>query len=336
MPSLTCGRAAGAALAAFVATAASVLPFPAAAEYPERPIRVVVSIAAGSVTDVIMRASAADLAPKLGQQLVIENRGGANGIPAADACKNARPDGYTICLLNHGHFSFNPLQFNKLPYDPDADFVPIAHLYFLIEGVFVPTSLGVKSVAELKALAQQKPDALNYGTLGPGSPPDFFRMWLNREWKTNIVGIPYRGGGPIAQAVAAGQLQVARMGIGNFLGLVQGGQVKPLAVSAPTPLLPTVPTTDQEGLTFPSFGWWGMVAPKGTPQPIIDKLAKVLIAQTKDPKFSEYMQRQAVRPSGMPPAEFAAFMKQDRQRAKIFFDLAKQPMKDYKPPAEKK
>ena len=321
--------------AAYVSFALAAFPVPAAAEYPERPIRVVVAIAAGSVTDVIARASAADLAPRLGQQLVIENRGGANGIPAADACKNARPDGYTICLLNHGHFSFNPLQFNKLPYNPDTDFVPIAHLYFLIEGVFVPTSLGVNSIAELKALAKQKPDALNYGTLGPGSPPDFFRMWLNREWQTNIVGIPYRGGGPIAQAVAAGQLQVARMGIGNFLGLVQGGQVKPLAVSSPTPLLPTVPTTEQEGLSFPSFGWWGMVAPKGTPQPIIDKLAKVLIAQTKDPKFAEYMQRQAVRPSGMPAAEFAAFMKQDRERAKIFFALANQPMKDYKPPEQK-
>ena len=111
--------------------------------------------------------------------------------------------------------------------------------------------------------------------------------------------------------------------------------MKPLAVSSPTPLLPTVPTTEQEGLSFPSFGWWGMVAPKGTPQPIIDKLAKVLIEQTKDPKFAEYMQRQAVRPSGMPPAEFAAFMKQDRERAKIFFALANAPMKDYKPPEQK-
>ena len=328
-------RLGGLAAATLASALLAAAPSWAQANYPERPIRVVVAIAAGSVTDVIARASAADLAPRLGQQLVIENRGGANGIPAADACKNARPDGYTICLLNHGHFSFNPLQFKKLPYDPDTDFVPIAHLYFLIEGVFVPTSLGVNSVAELKALAKAKPDALNYGTLGPGSPPDFFRMWLNREWQTNIVGIPYRGGGPIAQAVAAGQLQVARMGIGNFMGLVQGGQVKPLAVSAPTPLLPTVPTTEQEGLSFPSFGWWGMVAPKGTPQPIIDKLAKVLIEQTKDPKFAEYMQRQAVRPSGMPPAEFAAFMKQDRERAKIFFALANQPMKDYKPPEQK-
>ena len=103
-----------AALSAALAACAFALPAPAVAEYPEQPIRVVVAIAAGSVTDVIARASAAELAPRLGQQLVIENRGGANGIPAAEACKSARPDGYTICLLNHGHFSFNPLQFDNL------------------------------------------------------------------------------------------------------------------------------------------------------------------------------------------------------------------------------
>jgi tripartite-type tricarboxylate transporter receptor subunit TctC len=308
------------------------LPVPAAAEYPERPIRVIVSIAAGSVTDVIARASAADLAPHLGQQMVIENRGGANGIPAADACKNARPDGYTICLLNHGHFSFNPLQFSNLPYDPDKDFVPIAHLYFLIEGIFASSTLGVDSIAGLKAYVQKNPTSLNYGTLGPGSPPDLFLQWLNKEWGVHIVGVPYRGGGPIAQAVAANEIQVARMGIGNFLGLMQTGKVKALAASVKTPLLPTVPSTDEAGLSFPSFGWWGMVAPKGTPQPIIDKLSTALIRQTKDSKFASYMAQQAVQPSGMNPAEFAAFLKSDRASAKKFLELANAAeKKDYQP-----
>jgi tripartite-type tricarboxylate transporter receptor subunit TctC len=300
--------------------------------YPERPIRVIVAIAPGSVTDVIARASGAELTPRLGQTLVIENRGGANGIPAADACKHAKPDGYTICLLNHGHFSFNPLQFANLPYDADTDFVPIAHLYFLIEGVFVPTSLGVNSVEELKALVKKNPGGLNYGTLGTGSPPDLFRLWLNKEWGASIVGIPYRGGGPIAQAVGAGELQLARMGIGNFLGLLQAGKVKALAATARTPLLPGVPTIEEVGITFPGFGWWGMVAPKGTPQPIIDKLSAELVRQTKDPAFSEFLQKQAVRPSGMPPAEFAAFIKTDRARAKGFLDMSAQPKKEYKPP----
>jgi tripartite-type tricarboxylate transporter receptor subunit TctC len=332
MPSPICRlRSLAAALAVLAGTAASAH----AQSYPDRPIRVIVSIAAGSVTDVIARASGAELAPRLGQPLVIENRGGANGIPAADACKHAAPDGYTICLLNHGHFSFNPLQFANLPYDADNDFVPIAHLYFLIEGVFVPSSLGVNSVAELKALVKKSPGALNYGTLGIGSPPDLFRVWLNKEWDANIVGIPYRGGGPIAQAVGAGELQIARMGIGNFLGLLQAGKVKALATTAKTPLLPGVPTIEEVGITFPGFGWWGMVAPKGTPQPIIDKLAAELVRQTKDAAFDAFLQKQAVLPSGMGPAAFAAFIKADRARAKSFLDLAAQPKKEYKPPESK-
>jgi tripartite-type tricarboxylate transporter receptor subunit TctC len=309
---------------------------PARAEYPDHPIRIIVAIAAGSVTDVIARASAAELAPHLGQQLVIENRGGGNGIPAAEACRQAKPDGYTICLLNHAHYLFNPLQFAKLPYDADRDFVPIAHLYFLIEGLFVPSTLGVGSVAELKALVTSKPTALNYGTLGTGSPPDLFRLWLNREWHTDIVGIPYRGGGPIAQATATGELQLARMGIGNFLGLMDAGKVKALAASARTPLLPGVPTMEEAGLGgFPSFGWWAMVAPKGTPQPIIDKLSAELIRQTKEAKFAEYLQRQAVRPSGMTPAEFTSFITKERERARTFLAMANQPLKDYTPPEGK-
>ena len=142
----------------------------------------------------------------------------------------------------------------------------------------------------------------------------------------------YRGGGPIAQALAANEIQVARMGIGNFLGLMQTGKVKPLAASAKTPLLPGVPSIDEVGIGFPGFGWWGMVAPKGTPQPIVDKLARELVRQTKDPKFADYLASQAVRPSGMNPAEFAAFIRSDRANTKKYLELAGAPMaKDYTP-----
>ena len=125
------------------------------------------------------------------------------------------------------------------------------------------------------------------------------------------------------------------MGIGNFLGLMQTGKVKALAVTAKTPLLPGVPPIEEVGITFPGFGWWGMVAPKGTPQPIIDKLSAALIGQVKNPKFADYLTQQAVLPSGMNPAEFAAFIKADRARAKNFLDMTNAPTKDYKPPGEK-
>ena len=207
--------------------------------YPDKPIRMIVSIAAGSVTDVIMRAAANELQPRLKQTLVIENQGGAAGILGGQACARAAPDGYTICVIYHSTMSYNPLLFTKLPYNPDTDFVPIARLFFLTEGLFASTALGVNSVAELKAKAQSGA-ALNYATLGEGSFPDLFLKWMNNQWNTKIVGIPYRGGGPAAQALAANDVQVTRFGVGNFTGLLEGGKVKALAVGLParSPLLP--------------------------------------------------------------------------------------------------
>ncbi len=154
------------------AVAAIALAAPAAAQtYPSKPIRTIVSIAAGSVTDVIMRAAANELAPRLGQPLVIENNGGASGIMAGQSCAGATPDGHTICVVYHSTLSFNPHLFNKLPYDADKDFDLVTRLFFLIEGLAVSNGSGVASVAELKAAVAAKPEAFNFGKLGCGSGP---------------------------------------------------------------------------------------------------------------------------------------------------------------------
>jgi tripartite-type tricarboxylate transporter receptor subunit TctC len=311
---------------------------PAGAQtYPDRPIRMIVSIAAGSVTDVIMRAAAAELAPRLGQQLVIENRGGASGIPAAQQCVASAPDGYTVCVIYHSTLAFNPLLFNKLPYDPDKDFALIARLFFLIEGIAVTTTgLNVSWVAELKALAQAKPNALNYGTLGPGSYPDLFLKWLNNQWGTSIVGIPYRGGGPIAQALVGGDLQMGNMGLGNFMPLLPTGKIKLVAVGAPQrlPVTGDVPTFAESGLgDYQGRGWWGLAAPAGTPRPIIDKLNAEFVKLFSEPKFTAMLlEKQLVIPAPTSPEDFAAFVKQDRQRAEHLIKLANTPREDYRPP----
>jgi tripartite-type tricarboxylate transporter receptor subunit TctC len=300
--------------------------------YPDRPIRVIVPIAAGSVTDVIMRATASELAPRLGQSFVIENKGGASGIPGAQACAQAAPDGYTLCLVYHNTLSINPLMFNKLPYDAEKDFTLITNLYLLVEALFVNSALNVGTAAELKAYAQAHPRALNYGTLGPGSNPEMFLKWMNQKWNVNIVGIPYRGGGPIAQALVANELQVAKMGLGNFLGLMGTGKIKPLAVAAArrSPLAPDVPTLAEAGIDFPPFGWWGLAAPKGLPQPIVDRLNAEFVKLYREPKFVDYLEKQAVLPAPGTPAEFAAFLKKDRQDAALLIGIANQPREDYK------
>ena len=301
--------------------------------YPERPIRVIVPIAAGSVTDVIMRATAAELGPRIGQSFVIENKGGASGIPAAQACTQAAPDGYTLCLVNHNTISINPLMFNKLPYDAEKDFTLITNLYLLVEALFVSSSLNVNTAAELKTYAQANPAKLNYGTLGPGSNPEMFLKWMNQHWNANIVGIPYRGGGPIAQALVAGDLQIAKMGLGNFLGLLSTGKIKPLAIAAArrSKLVPDVPTLAEAGIDFPPFGWWGLAAPKGPPQAVVDKLNAEFVKLYREPKFVEYLEKQAVLPAPGTPAEFAAFLKKDRKDAEFLIKIANKPPEDYKP-----
>ena len=304
-----------------------------AQSYPDRPIRVIVPIAPGSVTDIIMRATAAELAPRIGQTFVIENKGGASGIPAAQSCAQAAPDGYTLCLVYHNTISINPLMFNKLPYDAEKDFTLITNLYLLVEALFVSSSLNVKTAGELKAYVQANPRTLNYGTLGPGSNPEMFLKWMNQQWNASIVGIPYRGGGPIAQALVAGELQIAKMGLGNFLGLLDTGKIKPLAVAATrrSKLVPDVPTLAEAGIDFPPFGWWGLAGPKGLPQPIVDKLNAEFVKLYREPKFVEYLEKQAVLPAPGTPTEFAEFLKRDRKDAEFLIRIANKPPEDYKP-----
>ena len=186
--------------------------------YPDKPIRLVVSIAAGSVTDVIMRAAANELNARLGQPLIIENKGGASGILGAQTCAQAAPDGYTLCVIYHSTMSYNPLLFDKLPYDADADFIPVTRLFLLSEGLFVSSKVGVNSVAELRTLAQTKSHSLNFATLGEGSFPDLFRVWLNNQWNTGMVGVPYKGGGPAAQALLAGEVELNSLRNRQFHG----------------------------------------------------------------------------------------------------------------------
>ena len=301
--------------------------------YPDRPIRLIVSIAAGSVTDVIMRKASADLQQKLGQPVIIENRGGAAGILGAQTCAQATPDGYSLCVIYHSTMSYNPLLFDKLPYAPE-DLMPVTRLFFLTEGLFVSSQAGINSVAELKAHAQAKPDALNYATLGDGSFPDLFMRWLNNQWSTRIVGVPYKGGGPAAQALAANEVQVTRFGVGNFMGLIEAGKVKALAVAAEkrSPLLPNVPTLKEAGLgAYPGQGWWGLAAPKGTPQAIVDKVNKAFVDVFKDPAFNEFLDKQSVVSATTTPAGFAEFLVEDRKAAEVLIKLANSKREEYTP-----
>ncbi|MFZ4285246.1 Bug family tripartite tricarboxylate transporter substrate binding protein [Variovorax sp. HJSM1_2] len=293
---------------------------------PAKPLRIIVPIAAGSVTDVVLRAAAPPLGEVLGQPVVIDNRPGASGIVGADACAKAAADGSTVCAVYHATMSFNPFMFDKLPYDPEKDFAPVGRLFFVTEGLVVPAKFAVQSVAELKSYALAHPSGVNLGTLGEGSLQELFVAWLNREWGTQIVGVPYKGGGPIATAVTAGEIQMAQMGLGNFIGLIQAGQVRAIALAGErrSPQLPNVPTMQESGLGgFPSRPWWGIAAPAGTPQATVDRLHQAFATVFKDPKFVQLMEARYVEPAVTTPKEFAAFLKTDREAAGMLVRLSR-------------
>ena len=288
--------------------------------YPDKSIRVIVSIAAGSVTDVIMRAAGKEIEATLGQPMVIENRGGAAGILGGQACAQSAGDGYTLCVIYHSTMSYNPVMFDKLPYNPDTDLIPVTRLFFLTEGIFVNADLPAKTVDDLRNLAKAKPDALNYATLGNGSFPDLFRIWLNNQWGTKIVGIPYKGGGPAALALSANDVQVTRFGVGNFSGALAAGKVRALAVTSDkrSPLLPDVPTFKEAGLDYPGQGWWGLAVPKGTPTSIVETLYTVFAKVFNDPKFLDFLDKQSVVTATTTPADFATFLKQIAKQQKTW------------------
>jgi tripartite-type tricarboxylate transporter receptor subunit TctC len=302
--------------------------------YPSKPIRLILPIAPGSVTDVILRAASQEISPKLGQNIVIENRPGASGIIGAQACARSDPDGYTICAVYHNTLSFNPLLFNKLPYDAEKDFAPITSLFFLTEVLAVHASVSARTPLELRKLAETQSDKLNFGTLGSGSLPELLLRWMNNQWGSKIAAVPYTGGAPVAQALAAGQIQIGNMGLGNFMGQIEAGVIRPLAVSTAqrSKLLPDVPTFKEAGLGgFSAQAWWGLAAPRGTQEHHIRTINKHFVDLFETPSFRDFLEKRAVQPIVSTPEAFAEFLKADRAGAAAVIRVANQPKQEFKP-----
>ena len=295
--------------------------------WPNKPIRLLHSIASGSLTDIVARAMAEELSKRLGQPLVVENRPGGNMIIAAEACAHAAGDGYTACILSVDALSSNPNTYDKLPYDVDRDFKPVTLLFYVQEALVANAAVPANSVAELRTLAQERSGKLYLGTLGPDSSPDLFLTWLRDRWKTDLVAVPYKGGGPIASAVLAGEVELGYLGLGNFLAGLQSGKVKALAVGSSQRVaqFPNVPTMAEAGLG--GYGvrpWWGMVMPAATPDAIVSRLNAEVTKLYAEPKFAEFLSSRFLEVAPGTPEEFAAFLKADRIRAGEVIRFARQ------------
>ena len=308
------------AAAALVVSLCGVPPFVPAAmsqTYPARPIRAILPLSPGGLGDVFLRALGQELWKSLGQPVVVENKPGANTVIGGQACAQAAPDGYTICLLAVDTLSNAPWLTKNLPYDPDKGFAPITQAFFLTEALVVHPSLPVSSLQELIAYSKAKPGTLNYAT--PAHGVTLFMEKFKQVTGADINMVPYKGGGDAVNAVVSGVVQVGYFGMGNNMGQLKAGLMKPLAVDGlrRSPHLPDVPTLSEAGYkTPPNRVWFGLFAPGGTPEPIIAKLHDEIVRIVRTPEFQEkYIHGLALEAVLNTPAEFAAFLKEDRERS---------------------
>ena len=317
---------------ALAITAWLVLGFAALAEdYPSRPIRIFIPLAAGGGGDVFTRALADQLQKALGQPVLVENRPGGSQNVGARACAEAAPDGYTICVLSTEALIYNQFAFKHLGYNPATDFAPIINLFFNTLSFVVSPTLQVSTISELIALSKSKPGTLSYGSFA--FPAVQLMERLKKQTGADIVRVPFRGGGEIVTALLAGTTPVAILALSNMIPQLQSGRIKTLAVQSKTrsPLFPDVPTFAEAGLDYPGQGWWGLGAPKGTPRAAIEKMNAEFVRTFSDPRFAEFLEKQFVVPAPTTPEGFAQFLQQDRTAAESLIRMAKTPRTEYKP-----
>ena len=296
---------------------------PASAQtYPTKPIRFLVPTSASGTIDVAARMIAKPLEAILGQPVLVENRPGATYTLATDLCAHAAPDGHTFCQININTHSFNPFIFKKLPYDPIKDFKPVYYQLGAVQAFTAMKALPVNSVGELKEFALKNKGKLNFATLGPGSSADLFRMWVNKQWNSDMTGVAY--GGAIATAIMSGESQLTIVAVATMAETVNQGAAKFLAFSSKerVPQYPDVPTFNEVGFgSYPSSFWLGIAVPSGTPDAIVQKLNAAFNEAAKDPKYQEYLRNNALEPGPTTIEGFAEFMAKDRKSAETIFEL---------------
>jgi tripartite-type tricarboxylate transporter receptor subunit TctC len=285
-----------------------------AESYPERPIRVISPNPAGGSNDTIVRIVAAKMSTMLATPIIVDNRGGAGGKIGAEAAAHAPPDGYTLLAGSVSTHSFAPVVTAKLNYDPIKDFEPISLIALVQNLLVVNPKLPVTTAQELVALAKSQPGKLNYASGGPGSTSHFaVAMFIALAGIQNdTVHVPFRGGGPAMTATIANDTQFFFSPIAGMVPFVEAGSVRPLAVSGDmrSPALPQVPTMSEAGMPrYQAVGWFGLMAPAGTPADIVAKLSEVVAGASRSPDVITALRAQGIEPTSSRPQEFAAFVR---------------------------
>ncbi len=289
----------------------------AADDYPSRPIRLIVTFPPGGSADVLARAIQPHLEHELGQPFVIENRAGAGGVTGIEAVARSAPDGYTLGIGAAGALAVNLSLKEKMPYDPFTELVPISGLVKTPFILAAAPGFEPNAVRDVIALAKQKPGALAIGHGGNGTA-----MHLTAQLFTHMAGIdmtlvPYRGTGPATQDLVAGHIPLAITDPPTAVALIQSKQIKPLAVSTRERFdaMPDLPTMDEAGLPgYESMGWFGFVAPAGTPSEIIARLNGAIVMALKDPGMLERTRTLGAIPMPFTPTAFARYIRSEYEK----------------------
>lgn len=282
-----------------------------AADYPSRPVTIVVAFTPGGPSDVLSRLIAKRLQEILHQPFIVENRPGAGGNIAAEQVKNADPDGYTLLMGNNSILATNAALYKKLSYDAQKDFAPISLVGTQPNILVVNPGVPANSMAELIALAKASPGSLNFASSGHGAAAHLAGELFKTQAKINIVHVAYKGAAPALQDVIAGHVQMMFATAASVIGLIKNDKVRALAVTTlkRTALLPNLPTVDELGLKgFDATTWHGLVAPAGTPKDIIETLNIAVTEALKDPATQKALLDLGVDVIGSSPKEFEDYI----------------------------
>jgi tripartite-type tricarboxylate transporter receptor subunit TctC len=287
----------------------------AAQNYPTKPIRLIIPFPAGGSNDVVGRVIAGHLSDRLGQQVVVDNRGaGAGGVVGTEAAAKSPADGYTLLIISIAH-TVNRLY--KLPYDPIESFAPISVLASGPNVLAVNPSLPVNSVKELIALAKEKPGELEYASAGVGSFQHLGAELFKLEAGVDMLHVPFKGGGPAMMNVMGGYTKLVFSSLVQTTPLIRAGNLKALGTGGlkRSPVLPDIPTIAEAGLPgYEAVNWWGLVAPAGTPEPIIARLHQALQEVQNAPDVQKHFATEGAEVVKTSPAEFAAFIAKDMRK----------------------
>ena len=291
----------------------------AADPFPNKPIRLVVPFAPGGSSEIVARSVAAEMSKSLGQQVVVENKpGGAGNVAMSEVARSA-PDGYSLILGHVGTLAVNPYMFSKLPYDPDKDFTPVTLLARVPNIFVVNAALPVRDFKEFLSLAKAKPGSLNYGSAGNGSAGHLAFEYLKMVTGIHTVHIPYRGTGPQITDLIAGQTQAASAGTPPLMPHIRSGKLRAIAVGTAQriPALPDVPTVAELGYKgFETSQWYGIMAPAGTPVPIVARLAEEAQKALRSSAVTERFAGDSAIGVGSSPESFGEFIKAEQARWK--------------------